>query len=115
MRQQPVRDEDGKPNFEEYVFAKNPRLADAPTDPQPSLVTVGGTDYLSLTITRPKNALDVSWTVEACGDVTSWQPVNLPVGTPLDLGNGLEQVTFRDNVAAGSGARFMRVRALKTF
>jgi hypothetical protein len=39
--------------------------------------------------------------------------VNLPVGSPIDLGNGLEQVTFRDSVDASLGRRFMRVRATK--
>ena len=39
--------------------------------------------------------------------------MNLPVGTPAALGNGLDTVTYRDSVPATIGQRFIRVRAVK--
>ena len=65
------------------------------------------------TFTRRHKALDLTYTVEATGDFTTWTPVDLPVGPPLDLGNGLEQVTYRDSAPAGPTPRFLHVRAVK--
>ena len=106
-------DGDGRTNFEEFVFGGNPRLADSKTPPATSIVNDGGTDYLSVTFERRHGVLDATFTVESCSDLTDWQPVNFPVGTPTALGNGLDTVTYRDNVPATSGQRFIRVRAVK--
>ena len=107
-------DLDSTTNFGEYAFAKNPRVADGPLGLQQSLVTDGGETYLAVTFKRPKNALDLAWTIEASDSPSGWIPVNLPPYATTNLGNGIEQVTYHDSVPANLGPRFMRVRATKT-
>jgi hypothetical protein len=100
-------------NLYEYAFGRNPRVADSRGLVSGSIVNVSGSDYCAITFTRRHKALDLTYTVEATGDFTSWTPVDLPVGAPIDLGNGVEQVTYRDSVSSGSGKRYLRVRAVK--
>ena len=100
-------------NFAEYAFGRNPRLADHRALASGSVVNVSGTNYAAITFTRRHKALDVTYTVEATGDFTTWTTVDLPVGAPVDLGNGIEQVTYRDSVASEVAPRYLRVRAVK--
>jgi hypothetical protein len=41
-------------------------------------------------------------------------PVDLPVGAPVDLGGGIEQVTYRDSAPQGATPRYLHVRAVET-
>lgn len=106
-------DLDGRTNFEEYLFGGNPRAFENPQLPTASLVNVSGTDYLAITFTRRHNAIDTTYIVEYSGSLGAWTPVNLPVGTPTDLGNGLERVTYRDLAPFDQGPRYLRVRAVR--
>jgi hypothetical protein len=110
-------DGDGKNNFKEYAFGGNPNVSDpVPPLAEPIIVDVGGTNYLAVRFNRRHKALDVTYTVDASGDVAggSWTPVDLQVGTATDLGNGVEQVVYRDSVPhSGNAQRFLRVRAVK--
>ncbi len=109
-------DGDGLNNFAEFAFARLPRTADNPG----SLVTAGkvtdaGNSYLSITFRRAKNALDTTYLVEANPNITNpggWTNVGVFVSA-TDLGNGVEQVTYRDNTPIGATPRFLRVRAVK--
>lgn len=105
-------DNDGWSNDAEYAFGKNPRTNDGPVSTEVSRVDVGGTHYLAITFTRRQQALDLTYVVES-GDLSGWTTVDLPVGSPQNLGNGLERVTYRDNVPAGTTPRFIRVRAVR--
>ena len=100
-------------NLAEYAFGRNPRVADHRGLATGSVVDVSGTKYDAITFTRRHKALDLTYAVEATGDFTTWTPVDLPVGTPVDLGNGIEQVTYRDSTPAGVTKRYLRVRAVK--
>ena len=100
-------------NHAEYAFGRNPRVADHSGLASGSLVDVSGTKYGAITFKRRHKALDLTYTVEVTGDFTTWTPVDLPVGTPVDLGNGIEQVTYRDSDPSGPVKRFLRVRAVK--
>ncbi|MHA3770243.1 lamin tail domain-containing protein [Verrucomicrobiota bacterium sgz303538] len=104
---------DGATNLAEYAFGKDPRTSDSDSLVSSSVVNVGGSDYLGITFLRRTKALDLNYVVEASTDLTSWTPVDLPVGSPQSAGTGLERVTFRDNQPVGSTARFLRVRAVK--
>ncbi len=107
---------DGDSNFYEYAFGGNPRANDGHSVPGSVVVNDAGTNYGAVTFTRRKKALDVTYAVEISGDlanVAGWSAVNLPVGAALDLGNGLERVTYRDSVPMGAGGRFFRVKATK--
>jgi hypothetical protein len=110
-------DGDGWNNFSEYAFCRLPRTHDNTTPLSVgTLVNDGGTQYLAATFKRRHKALDVTYTVETCGDLTnnSWGLVDIQVGATIDLGNGVEQVTYRDNVPHVPGAkRYLRVRAAK--
>jgi hypothetical protein len=103
-------------NFYEYAFGTNPRQSTGHPSPQTLIVNDSGTNYPAVRFVRAKQALDVTYVIEVNADVANpagWSAVNLPVSTPVDLGNGLERVTYRDNQAAGSTPRFFRVRAVK--
>jgi hypothetical protein len=108
---------DGLSNLAEYAFGRNPRLEDASALATSRLVNVGGTEYGAIVFTRRHKALDLTYTVEVTGDFGTWTAVDLPVSipgvAPLDLGNGVEQVAYRDSQPASSGKRFLRVRAAK--
>ena len=58
-------------------------------------INITGSDYLSITFTRPKNAIDVTYQIEISSNLTSWTTTPL-LATTTDLGNGREQVTYRD-------------------
>lgn len=109
-------DQDLDSNFYEYCFGTDPRVAAGHRTPETLEVDVGGTTYRAVRFVRPRKAVDVAYAVEVTSDVgnaASWTPVDLPVGTPENLGGGLERVTYRDNQAAGASPRFFRVRATK--
>jgi hypothetical protein len=106
-------DGDGRINFEEYAFGGNPRVMDNATRPTSSIVNVGGVNYLAVTFNRRHHAVDTTYAVEASDDLTSWMSINIPVGSPTDLGSGLEQVTYRDSQAVGQTPRYLRVRATR--
>ena len=100
-------------NLAEYAFGRNPRIGDNRALAAPGVVNVSGTDYGAITFTRRHKALDLTYTVEVSDDLVIWSAVDLPIGTATDLGSGAEQVTYRDNVAAGASKRFLRVHAVK--
>ncbi len=109
-------DGDGMNNFEEFAFGRSPRTAD-----RPGAVAVGGranvagTDYLCVTFRRAKNALDLTYVVEANSDLANpvgWAAIGVQVSA-TDLGNGTEEVCYRDTTPMGSAPRYLRVRALK--
>jgi len=103
-------------NFAEYAFGGDPRVADGGAAPVVTMVNIGGTDYLALQFERRKAALDLTYTVEATSDIldaSAWTAITTLVGTPQDLGNGLERVIYRDTQPEGSTPRFFRVRAAK--
>ena len=100
-------------NLGEYAFGRNPRVGDNGGLATAGLVNVSGTDYCAITFTRRHKALDLTYTVEVSDDLVIWNAVDLPVGAATDLGGGIEQVTYRDNVAVSANKRFLRVRAVK--
>jgi hypothetical protein len=67
-------------------------------------MNVGGADYLTISFRRARNALDVSYIVEANGDLSNpagWTQVGILVSA-TNLLNGTEDVTYRDNVPVGA-------------
>ena len=106
-------DGDGRSNFEEFIFGGNPLAFETRPLPVSSVVSVEGTDYLAITFDRRHHTIDTACVVEASGDLTDWTPVNFPVGTATDLGDGMERVTYRDSEPLGAGQRFLRVRATR--
>ncbi|MEO7317711.1 MAG: lamin tail domain-containing protein, partial [Chthoniobacteraceae bacterium] len=106
-------DNDGRNNFEEFIFGGHPKVPEQRPLPVSSLVPVEGADYLAITFDRRHNTLDTTCVVEASSDLVTWTIVNLPVGAFAPPVNGMERVTFRDSVPHGPGQRFLRVRATR--
>ncbi len=106
-------DNDGRSNFEEFIFGGNPLAFETRPLPVSSVVSDGGVDYLAITFDRRHHAIDTTLLVQASGDLTTWSGVNVQVGTATDLGNGMERVTYRDSAPLASGQRFLRVRATR--
>ena len=107
-------DHDGVPNLIEYGLGTDPNktlMIGLPT-----LSTTG--DYLSLTFTRQKWAADITYRIEATGDLTSsWTEIWSSSSVPYGGGNNAsESVTVQDSVSVSSASthrRFMRLKITK--
>ena len=107
-------DGDGLNNLGEYAFGKNARVGDNFALSTAGTTTVGADKFLTITFTRRHKALDVTYIIETTDNLAgSWTPTTEQLGTAIDLGNGVEQVVFRDTIPQGGNARFIRVRAVK--
>jgi hypothetical protein len=107
-------DGDGLNNAGEYAYCRNPRLSDNDGLATPGLLTIGADTFLTATFTRRRQALDVTYTVEVSDTLTGgWTQATTQVGSAVDLGNGAEQVVYRDNIPQGAAPRFIRARAVK--
>ena len=89
-------------------------MRDASGLSQATVVNVSGTNYPAITFTRRHLAVDVTWSVQECGNLVlaSWTPTCVLTGTQI-LGNGLEQVTYRSATATNGTPRYFRVVATK--
>ena len=109
-------DQDGCTNLDEYAFGSNPTQTASKVEVTPGLITIGTDKILTITFKRPLNAIDLNYFVE-CSDTLesdSWYLDALPVGAPVSLGNGLEQLTYRDTFKlTDTPRRFMRATAIK--
>ena len=105
-------DGDGMTNFAEYAYGRNPRVQDSSALSTAGKVNVSGTDYPSITFTRRHLAIDVTWSVQESTDLAGWNATTVLVST-TQLGNGLEQVTYRSATTANSTPRYFRVVATK--
>ncbi len=112
-----LQDPDGdlRNNFAEYAYGRLPKTSDAGSTATVSIVNDGGSAYLALTYTRRHNALDVTYTVETTDNLSAgpWTPATTQIGSTIQLGNGVEQLTIRDSVPRGGPPRFIRARAEK--
>ena len=107
-------DGDGLNNLGEFAFGKNARAGDNFALSAAGTTTIGADKFLTITFTRRHKALDVTYTIESTDNLSgSWTPTTEQIGTASDLGNGIEQVTFRDTIPQGATLRFIRVRAGK--
>ena len=96
-------DEDDDPdgdrviNIAEYAFGSDPTNSASGTLPRAGTVSEGGTNYPSVSIIRNKDVTGLTLDVTAAGDVTFNSPVGVTqaVGSPQDLGQGLERVIYR--------------------
>ena len=103
-------DGDGRRNLIEFALGSNPHLPDAAV-PAMSILNVSGSNYLATTFRRRTPALDLSYTVQNGGSLTSWGNTAVMVGSPVNNGDGTETVTYRDNTPiSGATQRFLRVQ-----
>ncbi len=106
---------DGLSNLGEYAYGRLPRTTDNTALSTASIVNDAGSEYLAITFKRRHKALDLTYTVETTANLVTgpWTPTTQQVGATADLGNGIEQVTFRDTIPRDASPRFIRVRAVK--
>ena len=111
---------DGRRNLFEYAFDTPPKAAGVTREPVQQTVNVLGTDYLALQFVMAKWALDLSFTVEATGDLTGpWTRINPtdPLYRFSEQDNvpafGLMTVTVRDVLPKGTAPRFMRLEVAR--
>ncbi len=107
-------DGDGWNNFQEYAFAGNPMEASSRPSVTSGILTLGSDRFLTITFDRSMEAMDLSYTVECTGNLTTgvWQPQAVLEGTPVPLGSGWERVTYRDTVPLGqTSRRYVRAAA----
>jgi hypothetical protein len=105
-------DRDGVANLLEYALGMDPNQASSYGMP----VAAVPVDYLTLSFNRQKAATDITYKVEAVGNLNSswveiWNSFNVPYGGGS---NPSQQVTVQDTVPVSEAAkRFMRLKVTK--
>ena len=106
-------DGDGLVTMLEYSLGGDPLAASSAEQPVHAKASVNGAEYLTLTFRRHIGASGVSYVVEATSDLIlgPWLAQPVPLGLPVDHGDGTETVTFRDIVPIGAEpTRFLHLR-----
>ena len=101
-------DGDGRSNADEYALACDPRVPDAP---QLSFAWSmdGEVRRPALKFRRPANALDVAYELQGSDNLGTWPVVaSTPVSTTA-MGEGAEEVIFRDTTGNAATSRFLRL------
>jgi hypothetical protein len=101
---------DGTANLLRYAWGLDTTVASFPHTPTAAVIG----QQLYLHFVRIISATDISYTVEASGDLATWSsgPTVTEIVSVSPLGNGVELVTVRDKtlLAGGANRRFLRLR-----
>lgn len=92
----------------------NPRVPQGDAVISSGSVTIGPDTFATVTFRRRPKALVLTYVIEFSSDLTDWTATSAQVGPAVDLGGGLEEVTFRDTLANPVTRRFVHVQATKT-
>ena len=103
-------DNDALDNFGEYAFGRDPRVPDAGAFLGIGRVTIGQDTYATVTFRRRHKALDLAYDVQFSSDLASWSTTTEQTGAITYLGDGMEEVTFRDTAPVTQTRRYARVR-----
>jgi glucose/arabinose dehydrogenase len=113
-------DQDGCNNLIEYACNQAPKIPNTSRALKERIVNVSGTDYLALEFVIVKWAQDITYTVQAAGNLSGpWTAIDpsdpstqfsVQDNTPSA---GLKTVTIRDTVPKGAVPRFMRLRIVR--
>lgn len=68
-------DHDGLSNLLEYALGSDPTLASVNALPAPAIRTYGGAPYVSFKFNRSSSSTDLTYIVEASGDLAKWATV----------------------------------------
>jgi hypothetical protein len=112
-------DGDGLVNLVEFWLGSNPN-AHTPASAAPTASTVtldvgeGPKVYLVFTLRYVKAAEELSWAAESAANLPNWSSspaLIVPIGTPVDHGDGTETRAYRAvNPLDAGGAQFFRAR-----
>jgi hypothetical protein len=102
---------DGITNLMKYALGIDPDIAGYQSHLTTGTVNVSGSDYLSLTYTRPEPApTGVTYTPQACSDLAAWSG-NGTVEVSSPASGGLRTITVRDGTAVSAAPRrFLRLK-----
>ncbi|MGC4071351.1 MAG: hypothetical protein QM760_02290 [Nibricoccus sp.] len=104
-------DHDGLNNLVEYAMGREPGATDTQPVSETGIIEDNGLTYLALTFARARNAVDLVIQPQFSGDLVHWNSTTIQTGPAVDLGDGREQVTYRDTVPLSPGvSRFGRVQ-----
>lgn len=104
-------DGDALNNLGEYAFGTDPRRPQGDAVISTGTITIGPDTFATVTFRRRHLALDLLYQVQFSSDLDSWSPAAEQTGPAVDLGGGMEAVTFRDTAPATPGRRYARVTA----
>jgi hypothetical protein len=102
-------DADGFNNLSEFAFATSPFDVDAP-DICFVWSVEGAETYPALQFRRPALNGGLLYELLASDDLLAWATVATEPVQANDLGNGMEEVVFRDTQTAAAPQRFLRLR-----
>lgn len=107
-------DGDGIGQLHEFAFGGDPNDNDLSILPTNELTEDGGSTYLEITLTRPKDLQVITYTPQTTADLSSWPTDSTGIvtdtPTPVDNGDGTETLTFRRSQAvAGADQAFIRI------
>jgi hypothetical protein len=106
-------DNDGLGNFWEFAFGLNPLASDAQGAYSVSLVSDGAAGpFLTLQYRRNLGATGMQYHMDTTGALGTWTlDGSVPVGAPINNGDGTETLKRRDTQATSdSTERFLRLR-----
>jgi hypothetical protein len=106
-------DLDALNNLGEYAFGTNPRVPQGDAIISSGSITIGPDTFATVTFRRRHKALDLTYAIEFSSDLTDWITTTEQVGPSTDLGNGMEEITFRDTLPNPVTRRFVHVQATK--
>lgn len=103
---------DSLPNLVKYALGLDPHTTETADHPVITLTNISGSNYLTLTYTRPNPApTDVIYKVEVSANGTTWTSVSgSTVAVSTTISSGIATVVVRDATAAGSPALGRRIR-----
>ena len=104
---------DGTANLLKYALGLAPKVSAGPGDlPIQEIRQVDDERYLTLTFSRPEEAGDITYRVEASGDLEAWTDEAVRVGElTQENDDGTISHTYRDVRPIGDGnRRFLRLR-----
>jgi hypothetical protein len=100
-------DGDGFSDLIEYALGLSPGAPSLTTACTPAFTSIGGQDYLTLSVPRALAPGDVTLGIEVSADLSNWQPATVTANTPWLF-------EARDpQPASGSGQRFIRLNATR--
>ena len=103
---------DGLPNLAKYAFGLDPHTAATGEYPAVKLTRATGSDYLTLTYSRPDPAAsDLAYRVEVSANGATWTSgIGATVDVSTTVGSGIATVIVRDATPVGSPSFGRRIR-----
>lgn len=110
---------DGTLNLLDYALGRDPRTGFGGS--LPSVTRPAATGLLQITFPRDTRASDITYLVEASGDLGAWTPIASSIhgaatvnlggaGTISETGGIVRSVSVQDGAAGGVAPRFLRLR-----